>query len=103
MMACFIDRFPSIHSGDLKLALFGHLVNLGDTRHCLETLLRRLIIGSKQYPNIEQIVGTVTDVISSSSAPTRLHQVSVRTSDGDEILDTALVIGYVSLFCDTVY
>jgi hypothetical protein len=66
---------------------------LFSTRHGFETLLRRLIIGSKQYPNIEQIVGTVTGVIPSVSDPTRLQAVSVRTNEGDQILDAALVIG----------
>ncbi|KAF8221557.1 hypothetical protein L208DRAFT_1327277 [Tricholoma matsutake] len=95
----------SIRPADLNLAPYGHFFDLGDeksrnalprtlfsTRHGLETLLRRLIIGTKQYPNIEQIVGTVTGVICSASDPTRLQGVSVRTSDGDKTLGAALII-----------
>jgi hypothetical protein len=92
--------------GDFKLAFYGHLPDLGDkatrdslpntlfaTRHGLESLLRRLVIGNKQYPYIEQIVGTVTGVIPSTNDPKRLEGVSVRTSDGEKILPAALIIG----------
>jgi hypothetical protein len=63
------------------------------TRHGFETLLRRLVIGNQDYPNIEQIVGTVTGVIPSDNDPTRLQGVSVRTSNGDETLPASLIIG----------
>ena len=85
------------------MAFDGHFLNLGDTRslentafctrHGFETLLRRLIMGKKQYPNIEQMVGTVTGVIPSDNNPTTLQAVSVRTSDGDRIIDASLIIG----------
>jgi len=102
----WLTLFPSIRSADYKLAPHGHPLYLGDdknrkalpkslfaTRHGLETLLRRLIIGNKQYPGIEQIVGTVTGVIPSPSDPTRLQGVSVRTNDGEKTINAALVIG----------
>jgi hypothetical protein len=63
------------------------------TRHGLETLLRRLVFGNNQYPNIEQIVGTVTGVISSANDPTSLQGVSVRTSNSDKTIPASLVIG----------
>jgi hypothetical protein len=96
----------SVGAADFNLALYGRFFNLGNensrntlpntlfaTRHGIETLLRRLVIGNHDYPNIEQIVGTVTGVISSINDPTRLHGISVRTSDGDKILPASLVIG----------
>lgn len=95
-----------VRPADLKLAPYGYCFNLGDestrqalpktlfaTRHGLETLIRRLVIGRKQYPKIEQLTGTVTGVIFSESDPTRLEGVSVRTSDGDKTLGAELVIG----------
>jgi hypothetical protein len=81
----------------------GHFTNLGDTRnlentafctrHGFEPLLRRLVMGRKQYPNIEQIVGTVTSVIPSDINSTTLQAVSVRTNDGNRIIDASLIIG----------
>ena len=85
------------------MAFDGRFFNLGDkrslentafsTRHGFETLLRRLTMGKKQYPNIEQMVGTVTGVIPSDNDPTKLQAVSVRTSDGDRTIDASLIIG----------
>jgi hypothetical protein len=63
------------------------------TRHGIETLLRRLVIGTKQYPNIQQIVGTVTGVIPSESDPSTLQGVLVRTSNGEITLPASLVVG----------
>jgi hypothetical protein len=63
------------------------------TRHGFESLLRRLVIGKKNYPHIDQIVGTVTGVISSTNDPKRLEGVTVRTSDGEKTLPAALVVG----------
>jgi hypothetical protein len=106
----------------MKLAPYGYFFELGDeqhrrafpkmifsTRHGLETLLRRLVIGdrSMRYPNIQQIVGTVTGVIVSEDSgsdsgarvgdgtgmPGGLRGVSVRTEDGEKTIDAALVIG----------
>ena len=68
------------------------------TRHGLETLLRRLVIGNKQYSNIEQMVGTVTGIVSSESDPSRLQGVTVRTNDGEITLPAALVIGMSRVF-----
>ncbi|KAF8219398.1 hypothetical protein L208DRAFT_1418297, partial [Tricholoma matsutake] len=95
----------SIGPADSKLAFYGNFLNLGDeksrdslsntlfaTRHGFETLLRRLVIGNKEYPNIEQIVGTVTGIIPSQNDPTRLRGVSIRTNKGDEVLSASLVI-----------
>ena len=106
VLARCANSFASIRPGNYKLAFYGHLPDLPDddsadavpcsvftTRHGFETLLRRLVIGSNRYPNIEQIVGTVTGVIHSPDDPTTLREVSVRTSDGDITLPAALVIG----------
>ena len=107
MTAVFtVGKLPRIGAADFKLALHGRFFNLGDessrnalpdtlyaTRHGLETLLRRLVVGNGQYHNIEQIVGTVTGVIPSVNDPTSLQGVSVRTSNGDKILPATLVIG----------
>ncbi|KAF8232122.1 hypothetical protein L208DRAFT_1436786 [Tricholoma matsutake] len=95
----------SIGPADFKLAFYGNFLNLGDeksrdslsntlfaTRHGFEKLLRRLVIGNKGYPNIEQIVGTVTGIIPSQNDPTRLQGVSIRTNKGDEVLSASLVI-----------
>jgi hypothetical protein len=103
---CCVDKLPSIGAADFKLALHGHFFNLGDensrnplpdtlyaTRHGLETLLRRLVVGNGQYHNIEQVVGTVTGIIPSVNDPTSLQGVSVRTGNGDKTLPATLVIG----------
>jgi hypothetical protein len=79
-----------LYFGDKKNAL---PQTVHATRHGLETLLRRLLIGNKQYPNVEQVVGTVTGVITSESDPTTLKGVSVRTDDGEKTIAAALVIG----------
>ena len=90
----------------MKFAVSGRFFHLGDekdysalpktfyaTRHGLETLLRRLLLGNKQYPNVEQVVGTVTGVIASESDPNTLKGVSVRTDDGEKTIAAVLVIG----------
>jgi hypothetical protein len=101
-----VNSFHRIGSSDSKLAIGGRLLHFGDekdynalpqtlyaTRHGLETLLRRLVIGKKQYPNVEQVVGTVTGVITSESNPTTLKGVSIRTDDSQKTIAATLVIG----------
>ena len=97
-----VHSFHRIGSSDLKLAIGGRLLAYGDnalpqtvhaSRHGLETLLRRLLIGTKQYPNVEQVVGTVTGVINSGGDPTMLKGVSIRTHDGEKTIAAALVVG----------
>ena len=101
-----VDAFRRVGPADFKFAIGGHLINLGDdksqnalpqtlfaSRHGLETLLRRLVVGNKHYPNIEQMVGTVTGVISSATDPTKVQGVSVRTSSGEQVISASLVVG----------
>jgi hypothetical protein len=63
------------------------------SRPGVESLLRQLVIGRKEYPNIEQIIGTVTGVTRSSTDPTHLQNVTVRASEGNISLPAALVVG----------
>jgi hypothetical protein len=67
------------------------------SRPGVESLLRQLVIGRKDYPGIEQLVGTVTGVTRSSADPTRLHDVIVRTNEGTISLPAALVVGSFSV------
>jgi hypothetical protein len=59
----------------------------------LETMLRRLVFGDGRYPNIEQLVGTVTGVQPALDDPTRLEKVTIRTKEGEMTLPAALVVG----------
>jgi hypothetical protein len=63
------------------------------SRPYLETMLRRLVFGNGRYPNIEQIVGTVTGVRRAADDPTRLEEVTVRTKEGEMKLSAALIVG----------
>jgi hypothetical protein len=63
------------------------------SRRGLETLLRRLVLGNGHYPNIKQIVGTVTGARRAPDDPTRLEEVIVRTKEGEITLSAALVVG----------
>jgi len=97
---------------DFKLALGGHkfLVphdefggSLPRTaqagRQGTETLIRRLTLNSKEYPNISQISGTVTGVGVDSINPKFLNTVQIQTAAGPKEIDAALVIGkiYIAL------
>ncbi|KAJ3824189.1 hypothetical protein EV361DRAFT_952785 [Lentinula raphanica] len=63
------------------------------TRGSLETLLRRLVLGRSNYPNIQQMVGTVIGVSSRSGDPSCISHVKVRKPDmGIEELDASLVV-----------
>jgi hypothetical protein len=62
-------------------------------RASFESLLRRLLFGSGQYPNLEQIVGTVTGIERTVEEPERVGGVKIRTKDGNMTLPAALVIG----------
>jgi hypothetical protein len=63
------------------------------SRPGLETMLRRLVLGNDRYPNIEQVVGTVTGVRRAPDDPTRLEEVTIRTKEGEMTLPAALVVG----------
>lgn len=63
------------------------------SRQGLETLLRRLVLNKNNYPNLEQLSGTVTGVVPDPSDRSRIQQVTVRTSDGEIDIDAALVVG----------
>ena len=91
---------------DFKLALGGHkfLVphdefggSLPRTaqagRQGTETLIRRLTLNSKRYPNISQISGTVTGVGVNSANPKFLKTVRIRTAAGLKEIDATIVIG----------
>jgi hypothetical protein len=98
-----------------RVFLLGHIVpppyeEYGDnlpksvfpSRPGLETMLRRLVLGNGQYPNIKQVVGTVTGVRRASDDPTRLGEVTVRTKEGEMTLPAALVAGQFILDMSTV-
>ncbi|KIY64982.1 hypothetical protein CYLTODRAFT_424747 [Cylindrobasidium torrendii FP15055 ss-10] len=62
-------------------------------RRGLETLLRRLVLDTTSYPNIEQVVGTVTGVKAHKYDPGLLQGVSYRDDNGEvHDLDAALVV-----------
>lgn len=75
------------YQGNLPKTIFS-------SRHGLETALRHFVIGRNQYPNIEQIVGTVTGVQRSPSDPTSIEEVTIRTKEGEMTLSAALVVGW---------
>ena len=62
------------------------------TRPALETLLRRLVIGRKQYPGIEQIPGIVVGFDKVPDEPSRLNKVLVRQSNGEMVAILATLI-----------
>ncbi|KAF5344483.1 hypothetical protein D9758_014135 [Tetrapyrgos nigripes] len=65
-------------------------------RQATETLVRRLTLNKKMYPNIEQIAGIVTGVDADEKDPRYLKTVRVRTNEGeDRELDAALVIEWI--------
>ncbi len=76
----------SKYGGELPKTFFA-------SRQALETLTRRLTL-TKEYPNIEQIIGTVTGYTADEKHPDRLSKVSLRTREGATIdLDATFVIG----------
>ncbi|KAF8916286.1 hypothetical protein CPB85DRAFT_1251006 [Mucidula mucida] len=75
----------SKYGGELPKTFFA-------SRQALETLTRRLTL-TKEYPNIEQIIGTVTGYTADEKHPDRLSKVSLRTREGATIdLDATFVI-----------
>ncbi|EGN96339.1 hypothetical protein SERLA73DRAFT_170728 [Serpula lacrymans var. lacrymans S7.3] len=62
------------------------------SRQGLETLLRRLVLDKTQYPNIDYVVGTVTDYQADATDTARLRNVLVRTDGGNTSIDADLVI-----------
>ncbi|KAJ7066144.1 hypothetical protein C8F01DRAFT_694753 [Mycena amicta] len=65
--------------------------SLMSSRPGIETLLRRLILDKKAYPNIEYLTGTVTDVLPDPAHPSRLSKIVVRTDAGVQEIPAALV------------
>jgi len=62
-------------------------------RQGTETLIRRLTLNTKEYPNISQIPGTVTRVWADPANPEFLKTVTIETEAGLRELDAALVVG----------
>ncbi|KAF7322192.1 hypothetical protein MKEN_00743700 [Mycena kentingensis (nom. inval.)] len=63
------------------------------SRATLERLIRCVLFDKTSYPNIEYIVGTVTDATPDPRDPTRLRHVVVRTEQGSvENIPAALVL-----------
>ncbi|KAF9047116.1 hypothetical protein BDZ89DRAFT_1058184 [Hymenopellis radicata] len=81
-----VMKVPCSHNGgDLPKMLFA-------SRQALETLTRRLTL-TREYPNIQQIIGTVTGYTANDKHPDRLGKVSYRTREGATIdLDATFVI-----------
>ncbi|KAF8236757.1 hypothetical protein L208DRAFT_1390284 [Tricholoma matsutake] len=73
------------YEGNLPKTMFA-------SRHGIETVLRKCVMGKNDYPNIEQIVGTVTGVKCSPRDPTLLEEVTVHTKKGDMTLPATLVV-----------
>ncbi|KAF7322200.1 hypothetical protein MKEN_00744500 [Mycena kentingensis (nom. inval.)] len=63
------------------------------SRATLERLIRCVVLDKTSYPNIEYMVGTVTDATPDPQDPTRLGHVVVRTEQGSaENIPAALVL-----------
>ncbi|KAK0466721.1 uncharacterized protein EV420DRAFT_1698330 [Desarmillaria tabescens] len=60
------------------------------SRRGLETLIRRLVLGSR-YENIQQMTGTVTGVSRSTSNPQYLDQITIRTANGIRTIQASMV------------
>ncbi|KAK7453513.1 hypothetical protein VKT23_011792 [Stygiomarasmius scandens] len=61
-------------------------------RQGTETLIRRLTLNKKEYPNISQIPGTVTGVRADPANPKFLKAVTIETETGLRELEAALVV-----------
>ncbi|THU97261.1 hypothetical protein K435DRAFT_69481 [Dendrothele bispora CBS 962.96] len=90
---------------DFKLALGGHkfLVpheeygasfpqTIGAGRQGTETLIRRLTLNTKEYPNISQISGLITGVRIDSKNPKFLESVQIQTEAGLKEIKASLVV-----------
>ncbi|KAH7924669.1 hypothetical protein BV22DRAFT_1090482 [Leucogyrophana mollusca] len=62
------------------------------SRQSTETLIRRLLIDQKSYPNIQWVVGTATGVIADPEDTSRLKKVVVRTGSTSVELEAVLII-----------
>ncbi|KIY63038.1 hypothetical protein CYLTODRAFT_458461 [Cylindrobasidium torrendii FP15055 ss-10] len=63
-------------------------------RRGFETLLRHLTLDKTSYPNIEQIVGTVTGFTLDPARPDHLKSVTYRDAEGgNQDIDATLVVG----------
>ena len=64
------------------------------SRQGLETLIRRLVLDSTKYPNIEYISGSATEYHADPRSPMALHKVTVSELGGGTVqLDADLVLG----------
>ncbi|KAK0466719.1 uncharacterized protein EV420DRAFT_1260875 [Desarmillaria tabescens] len=57
----------------------------------LETLMRRLVLGSR-YKNIQQMIGTVAGISRDASSPGRLDRVTIRTVGGTQEIKASMVV-----------
>ena len=64
----------------------------------VETLLRRLILGQKKYPNIYTLTGTVTAIHADPTDPQRISKVTVRTGNGTRGIEAAMVAGTTQIY-----
>ncbi|KAF8811473.1 hypothetical protein BYT27DRAFT_7089460 [Phlegmacium glaucopus] len=61
------------------------------SRAGVESLLRRLVLGQRMYPNIETMIGTVTAVHADPTDLSQIQTVSVRTADGIQNVEATIV------------
>ena len=98
---------PRIAPADLKMCIAGHFPRTpydeypeglpetcSTSRQGLETLIRRLVLDSAKYPNIQYITGTATEYHPDSSKPTVLRKVVVNDLQSGKVeFDADLVLG----------
>ncbi|THV03384.1 hypothetical protein K435DRAFT_852044 [Dendrothele bispora CBS 962.96] len=65
---------------------------IGAGRQGTETLIRRLTLNTKEYPNISQVTGSVTGVRVDSKNPKFLESVQIQTEAGLKEIKASLVI-----------
>lgn len=106
-------QLASLDAADYKLNFFGYLAlapaehygghlpkTFFSSRRALETLLRRLILDPAKYPNIKQVIGTVTGLLVDSAHPEKsISAAVVRDRDGvSQQISSSLLIGQISVF-----
>ncbi|EGN97883.1 hypothetical protein SERLA73DRAFT_169006 [Serpula lacrymans var. lacrymans S7.3] len=100
-----------IAASDLKLCISGRFPGapydeypngLPETcftsRQGLETLIRRLVLDQTRYPNIEYIVGTVSEYHGDPNNSSAIQKVTVRDDNGTTDINTDLVIDCTGAF-----
>ncbi|PFH48973.1 hypothetical protein AMATHDRAFT_64243 [Amanita thiersii Skay4041] len=120
--SCLMNLFPNLNEecaksrislvpGDFKISISGRLLKVPTdeymnglpktvvaSRPGFETLLRRLVIGKKQYPNIEQIPGSVIDIETNVNDPQYLAKVVVRQEEETLTIPATLVVDCTGYF-----